>query len=404
MGIALAKVSVKKADSKKIILLFVLVGIIASNILDLDFLLNFFVSKEDRTLNYLLNHRGITHTLIATPFLGLLCAKIVSFFLKIKINFKIIIFSTFACLLHVFADFWNSYGVHPFSPFHNHWYSGDFIFIVEPYIWLTFLPLLFNFSKIKTYRNFFSLILAISMFLLIWNRLSHFYFIPTFLTAYFFINCGMYLKFKNAKLMFYELVIILIAFGVTSISVKKEFEKNHKAAVWGLAKDQHLYDVMTLPEPANPFCYRVIALFADQKNYSVQAFKYGIFPKNLSDKICSFYSQGDLNMTAQVIKQNGNLSESRFISLWGYFASIGETLGVIQEYPKFKSFLKFARFPFWHKISDGKIVYGDLRFDRDQSLGFSEEEVTSSDSYQGFDPELESRINQVFIKKSKGSF
>ena len=41
-----------------------------------------------------------------------------------------------ALLSHIVADAWNSYGVHPFWPFDNHWYYGDAINIYEPWLWV----------------------------------------------------------------------------------------------------------------------------------------------------------------------------------------------------------------------------------------------------------------------------
>ncbi len=37
-----------------------------------------------------------------------------------------------ACLSHIFLDFTNNYGVRPFWPFSERWYSWDIVFIVEP--------------------------------------------------------------------------------------------------------------------------------------------------------------------------------------------------------------------------------------------------------------------------------
>jgi inner membrane protein len=41
-----------------------------------------------------------------------------------------------AGLLHIFLDYTNNYGVRPFLPFSDHWYYGDFIFVIDPWIWL----------------------------------------------------------------------------------------------------------------------------------------------------------------------------------------------------------------------------------------------------------------------------
>src|SRR6059058_1287123 len=50
------------------------------------------------------------------------------------------LFSLVAGLTHILLDFTNGYGVRPFWPFSERWYSWDIVFIVEP-VMLVFLIL-----------------------------------------------------------------------------------------------------------------------------------------------------------------------------------------------------------------------------------------------------------------------
>lgn len=43
-----------------------------------------------------------------------------------------------AALSHLLLDWTNSYGLRPFYPLNPRWYSGDFMFIVEPTVWVIF--------------------------------------------------------------------------------------------------------------------------------------------------------------------------------------------------------------------------------------------------------------------------
>lgn len=43
-----------------------------------------------------------------------------------------------AALSHLLLDWTNTYGLRPFYPLNSHWYSGDFMFIVEPTVWVIF--------------------------------------------------------------------------------------------------------------------------------------------------------------------------------------------------------------------------------------------------------------------------
>ena len=103
------------------------------------------------------HHRGITHTLIAAPFVALaatgavwLVNQVVSRFLPRRktidpqpIRWLWVWFSAFvADLSHLLLDWTNNYGLRPFFPFNAHWYSGDLVFIAEPIIWALLLAAL----------------------------------------------------------------------------------------------------------------------------------------------------------------------------------------------------------------------------------------------------------------------
>src|SRR5260370_25849090 len=50
------------------------------------------------------------------------------------------LYACLAGLSHILLDFTNNYGVRPFWPFSERWYSWDIVFIVEP-VMLVFLTL-----------------------------------------------------------------------------------------------------------------------------------------------------------------------------------------------------------------------------------------------------------------------
>src|SRR5207237_359719 len=49
------------------------------------------------------------------------------------------LFSLVAGLTHILLDFTNGYGVRPFWPFSERWYSWDIVFIVDPIIYALLL-------------------------------------------------------------------------------------------------------------------------------------------------------------------------------------------------------------------------------------------------------------------------
>ena len=97
------------------------------------------------------HHRGFTHSFLGVP---LVAAAVVGFVYliwrlrgrrtnnpKLPPRWGILFF--YACLAglsHILLDFTNNYGVRPFWPFSEKWYSWDIVFIVEPVI-IVFLSL-----------------------------------------------------------------------------------------------------------------------------------------------------------------------------------------------------------------------------------------------------------------------
>ena len=91
------------------------------------------------------HHRGFTHS-----FLGLLLVSAVTvgvvYLVWVLRGRKVkdpnlpprwgllFVFAYMAGLSHILLDFTNNYGVRPFWPFSEHWYSWDIVFIVEPVI------------------------------------------------------------------------------------------------------------------------------------------------------------------------------------------------------------------------------------------------------------------------------
>lgn len=116
----------------------------ANNFPDLDLLLR---GRLPKPLDYLLDHRGHTHTLLyALPQALLIAALVwllwpgargllrVSAAARTGLAWAI----GLGLCMHLGMDFLNSYGMHPFYPFDARWFYGDTLFIVEPVLWIAF--------------------------------------------------------------------------------------------------------------------------------------------------------------------------------------------------------------------------------------------------------------------------
>jgi inner membrane protein len=93
------------------------------------------------------HHRGITHTLIAAPFLALATTGLIWLVHRFRRKDPIIpprwwliwLFAMVAHLSHLLLDFTNNYGLRPFYPFDGHWYAWSIVFILDPVIFLALL-------------------------------------------------------------------------------------------------------------------------------------------------------------------------------------------------------------------------------------------------------------------------
>ena len=120
-------------------------------------------------LDYLLHHRGHTHTVVGRADPSLLLFAAVRLWWRYRrvepsaadVRFLIVL-AVLAPLLHLGLDFTNSYGVHPFWPVDNRWYYGDAVFIVEPLLWACAAPLLFTLRS-RVMRALVGLVLVVGV-------------------------------------------------------------------------------------------------------------------------------------------------------------------------------------------------------------------------------------------------
>jgi len=137
------------------------------------------------------HHRGFTHS-----FLGLfLVSGVVVFLMYLfwlargrKTNNPdlppkwglLFLFAYIAGLTHILLDFTNNYGVRPFWPFSEKWYSWDIVFIVEPVLLLVLslgllMPVLFSLvnqeigAKSRGPQGRFSAIVALISVVALWG-------------------------------------------------------------------------------------------------------------------------------------------------------------------------------------------------------------------------------------------
>jgi inner membrane protein len=138
LGLAAAKAGLEKLSPGATTLC-----VLAANAPDADIVVRLFTDRW----GVLQHHRGITHAVIGTLALGLLQPiffylgdYLLSKFRKRPPTVKfvgLLVASIVVSATHPLLDWTNNYGVRFFLPWDARWFYGDFVFIVDPFIWLT---------------------------------------------------------------------------------------------------------------------------------------------------------------------------------------------------------------------------------------------------------------------------
>lgn len=137
-GAALAGTALRRDATRTGQRLFVAAGIVAANLPDIDVL---YTAITPAPLGYLLHHRGHTHTFAGAAVQAALVVLALSIVPAVRAladrdRTRLWLLVLAGVLSHVFLDWANSYGVHPFYPVDNRWYYGDALFVIEPVFWV----------------------------------------------------------------------------------------------------------------------------------------------------------------------------------------------------------------------------------------------------------------------------
>jgi inner membrane protein len=104
--------------------------------------LDVFGGFRGRTFGFA-HHRGFTHSFLGVPLDAVVVVGFVYLVWRLRRRTTknpnlpprwglLFLYACLAALSHILLDFTNNYGVRPFWPFSERWYSWDIVFIVEP--------------------------------------------------------------------------------------------------------------------------------------------------------------------------------------------------------------------------------------------------------------------------------
>jgi inner membrane protein len=390
IGTLVGEVAARVAPSRRSTLpaatrrnLCVTLAAIGSNLPDSDLLYSFFGGK----LNYLLHHRGHTHTVLIALLLGLAALAITRWWIRRRglqasgedygVLTAILLFTP---LLHIAMDFTNNYGVHPFWPVDNRWFYGDSVFIIEPLFWAACAPLAFIF-KTHVARFAVLLLMVAAIALCFFSGM-----VPQALAvAYALLVAAMLMVGQRAPTKVALAAGVSVWLGATAMfAVTAQTARAHVNAIAAQQfPESTMIDRIVTPMPVNPACWEVMLLQRDADNAVLRRAMLALAPAWLTADQCRTRSL-DIAISAPLVPVPTDSSEQ--IKWYGQISTPVDRLATLAASNcEAAAALRFIRMP-WLADVKGELVLGDLRYDREEELGFAEIVIHARPSCPRFVP------------------
>jgi inner membrane protein len=341
-----------------------------NNLPDLDFLYAWITEGK---LGYLLHHRGHTHTFLV----GFVQSGLALFvFMYYSVWRKKIwtrkqwkwfaIVAVSGPILHILLDAVNIYGVHPFWPIDNRWIYGDFLFIVEPWAWCILGAALAYSGVNRILKWTFLGIAALSLILSAISGLVPVSFIVAMAVTTVLLVLGFQRIGPEWPVRVGTCMLFLVLSVFFAISRYAKLQIRDAAADMGMSG--RLLDIAVTPLPANFLCWR--AFLVEQTGTEVIYYRAAYTPVGQPYHWCPI--PPDRDGTFEMSPVITGLQPPSPV-YWEKKGGIPlEVFGKLsRDSCEFRSFLRFSRIPFLQKTPFG-IVMGDLRFDREEGIGFAE--------------------------------
>ena len=336
-------------------------AILASNLPDIDFA--WMPLFQDPKLAYLVHHRGHTHTLLV----GLVEALAVAFACRrwwpeAKL-LPLFLLSYLGVALHVGADGWNNYGVHPLWPVDPGWRYGDSIFIIEPWLWMSLGPLAF-WEAGRGLRAVLGLIGAAVVGLITWGLGPSWALVWVLGLA---LLLGLQSRLTGVWVWRVPLLLwgaILSVFAIGSQAARREVEGSFDAQL----PSESLIDVVRVPRPSSPWCWSVIAVSVGPGgSYHLRPGLISLHPEWTAAGDCGIRDDWERSLRLGP----PDLSDSERLRWEGHWTRPTAELQRLARDCRVDAFLHFGRSVWWEE--EGSLVHvGDLRYDFEPEEGFAE--------------------------------
>ena len=349
--------------------MLVATAVIGSNLPDIDVLYSFIGAK----VNYLLHHRGHTHTIVGALVLAAAAFAIARWLLSRRgsapssrdLTWLAGLFGL-TSLLHIGMDFTNNYGVHPFWPFSNRWFYGDTIFIAEPLLWAACAPLALTFRS-KLARFSVAAVLAIGIGLASFSG-----FVPLLpaVTLTVVIAAMLLLRFR-AKPQTALAGGVALWFVVTATFAACSHLAARRVDTFAaeLFPDARLVDRVLTPMPANPLCWEVMLVQTQGDSVVTRRTMFALAPSLIPADGCLSRS---LNIPSSAPLERVKVADSAELRWYGEIATGLERLRQrVAADCEAAAAMRFIRVPWLAEVGENTVL-GDLRYDREGELGFAE--------------------------------
>lgn len=349
--------------------LLVTTAAIGSNLPDVDVLYSFIGGK----INYLLQHRGYSHTIIGALLLGFATFAIARWILGRRGHVPsskdltwLASVLTITPLLHIGMDFTNNYGVHPFWPLVDRWFYGDAVFIAEPLLWAACAPLAFTFRS-KLARFIVAAVLAIGIGLALFTGLVPL--LPAIVLIV--LIAAMLLLGWRAKPSVALVAGIALWLGVTAMfAVSSQLAARRVEALAATTfPGARLLDHVLTPMPANPLCWEVMLVQTQDEVVVARRSMLALAPSLIPAEGCLSRS---LNLPSSAPLERVQANDTAELHWYG---EVGTRLAGLKSRVAMDceaaAAMRFIRVP-WLAAVGADLVLGDLRYDREKGLGFAE--------------------------------
>jgi inner membrane protein len=373
IGVAFARVLPKRWQRPEIYW----ASVLGNNAPDADFLMRFWPGTT--SLDYLVHHRGYTHTFLFAPAMGLVAAGVAKLFhRKAPWSAELVAIAIAASFLHIGADYLNSYGVHPFSPFWNRWFYGDAVYIVEPLLWFVLLPFILKEAERPWAKAGWAMI-GVAMVALVWIFPTFSFAHSSALTAFFALSALVQLRLVPRLEVRRAVAIALFALVLGSFFAGGNRAREILREEWrkATAGREVFVDLASNSTPGHPWCWTLWLASRDGEAFYFRAAEVSLWPSLFPAESCDALSSVD--RTAELRKIEFPSGARTKWELEARFP-LAEWRTLRDRSCTFRKLLSFARFPFAKTEADGSVVAGDHRYDRQKELGFSEVRIAKDEN------------------------